>query len=142
VALGLLCSAFLVDVMGATSVFTASPAIGQALHLTAAGLQWTIIAATLPAGALLLAGGRLADLLGPRRMFLTGLSLLLAASLGCGLAPDAAVLIAARAAQGAAGALLMPAALSLVIRTFDGQAGQRAALAAWSATGGIGATAG
>jgi MFS family permease len=75
-------------------------------------------------------------------MFLTGLSLLLTASLACGLAPDAAVLIAARAAQGAAGAVLMPAALSLVIRTFTGEAEQRRALAAWSAVGGVGATAG
>jgi MFS family permease len=75
-------------------------------------------------------------------MFLTGLSLLLATSLACGLAPDAAVLIAARAGQGAAGAVLMPAALSLVIRTFTGEAEQRRALAAWSAIGGIGATAG
>jgi MFS family permease len=114
----------------------------QALHLSAAGLQWAFIAATLPAAALLLGGGRLADLLGSRRMFLTGLSLLLAASLSCGLAPDAAILIAARAAQGAAGAVLMPAALSLVIRTFTGEAEQRRALAAWSAVGGIGATAG
>jgi MFS family permease len=142
VALGLLCMAFLVDVMGATSVFTASPAIGRALHLSAAGLLWAITAATLPAGALLLTGGRLADLFGPRRMFLTGLGLLLAASLACGLAPGTAVLIAARVGQGAAGALLIPAALSLVLRTFDGKAEQRTALAAWSAIGGIGATAG
>jgi MFS family permease len=134
--------AFLVDVMGATSVFAASPAIGRELHLSAAGLQWTITAATLPAGALLLAGGRLADLFSARRMFLTGLGLVLATSLACGLAPDAAVLIAARAGQGAAGALLVPAALSLVLRTFEGQAEQRTALAAWSAIGGIGATAG
>jgi MFS family permease len=142
VALGLLCMAFLVDVMGATSVFTASPAIGLALHLSAAELQWAITAATLPAGALLLAGGRLADQFGPRRMFLAGLAVLLAASLACGLAPGAAVLIAARSGQGAAGALLIPAALSLILRTFDGEAEQRTALAAWSAIGGIGATAG
>jgi MFS family permease len=141
-ALGLLCSAFLVDVMGATSIFTASPAMERVLSLSPAGLQWTITAATLPAGALLLVGGRLADLFGPRRMFLTGLSLLLAASLACGLAAGAVELICARAVQGAAGAVLMPAALSLVIRTFDGEAEQRSALAAWSAVGGIGATSG
>jgi MFS family permease len=141
-ALGLLCSAFLVDVMGATSVFTASPAIERALGLSPAGLQWTFTAATLPAGALLLAGGRLADRFGPRRMFLTGLGLLLGASLACGLAAGPVVLICARAAQGAAGAVLMPAALSLVISTFDGEAEQRTALAAWSAIGGIGATCG
>jgi MFS family permease len=142
VALGLLCSAFLIDVMGATSLFAASPSMQQDLHLSAAGLQWAFTAATLPAAALLLGGGRLADLFGPRRMFLTGLSLLLMASLACGLAPDATVLIAARVAQGAAGAVLMPAALSLVIRTFTGEAEQRRALATWSAVGGLGATAG
>ena len=128
--------------MGATSVFTASPAMERALGLSPAGLQWTITAATLPAGALLLSGGRLADRLGARRMFLTGLSLLLAGSLACGLAPGAVVLICARAVQGAAGAVLTPAALSLVIRTFDGEAEQRSALAVWSAVGGIGATSG
>jgi MFS family permease len=133
---------FLVDVMGATSIFAASPAIAQALHLSAAGLQWIVVAATVPAGAILLVGGWLADLLGPRRMFLTGLALLLATSLASGLAPGAAVLIAARAGQGTAGALLMPAALSLILQTFNGQAEQRTALAAWSAIGGIGATAG
>jgi MFS family permease len=141
-ALVLLCSAFLVDVMGATSVFTASPAMQQALHLSATGLQWAIIAATLPAGALLLAGGRLADRYGPRRMFLTGLGLFLATSLACGLAPDAAVLIVARAGQGVAGAVFLPAALSLVLRTFGDPDEQRTALAAWSAIGGVGATAG
>jgi MFS family permease len=140
--LGLLCMSFLVDVMGATSIFAASPAIAQALHLSAAGLQWIVVAATVPAGAILLVGGWLADLLGPRRMFLTGLALLLATSLASGLAPGAAVLIAARAGQGTAGALLMPAALSLILQTFNGQAEQRTALAAWSAIGGIGATAG
>jgi MFS family permease len=142
VVLALLCSAFLIDVMGASSVFTASPSIERALHLSPAGLQWTFTAATLPAGALLLPGGRLADLFGPRRMFLTGLSLMLGASLACGLAPDAAVLVAARAGQGAASAIFIPAALSLVIRTFDGDVEQRRALAVWSAVGGIGSTAG
>ena len=134
-ALVLLCSAFFIDVMGSTSVFTASPSIGGALGLTPAELQWSFTAVTLPAGALLLPGGRLADMYGRRRMFMLGLLLLLAASLACGLAPGAGLLIAARVAQGVAGALLMPAALALVISTFTGERERGAALAAWSAIG-------
>jgi EmrB/QacA subfamily drug resistance transporter len=141
-ALALLCFAFFVDVMGSTSVFTASPALEHALGLTQTGLQWSLTAATLPAGALLLLGGRLADQFGRRRMFMTGLALLAASSLACGLAPNAAVLIAARTAQGVSGALLLPAALALVVGTFSEPADRNRALAAWSAIGGIGATTG
>src|SRR5215475_11234920 len=128
--------------MGSTSVFTASPEIERSLGLTQTGLQWSITAATLPAGALLLVGGRLADLFGRKRMFMIGLGLFLVASLGCGLAHSAAVLIAARAGQGIAGAVLMPAALGLVVGTFVDESERNKALAAWSAIGGIGATAG
>lgn len=141
-ALALLCLAFFIDVMGSTSVFTASPEIERSLGLTQAGLQWSITAATLPAGALLLAGGRVADLFGRKRMFIAGLGLFLVASLGCGLAHSVAVLIAARVGQGIAGAILMPAALGLVVGTFTEDSERHKALAAWSATGGIGATAG
>lgn len=138
----LLCSAFFVDVMGSTSVFTAAPAIGRGLGLSAVGLQWSVIAATLPAGALLLVGGRLADRFGRRRIFMTGLGLLVVASGVCGTASSAAVLIGARIGQGVAGALLIPSALALVIAMFADEAGRNKALAAWSAIGGIGATAG
>jgi EmrB/QacA subfamily drug resistance transporter len=141
-ALGLLCCAFFIDVMGSTSVFTASPALENGLGLTQTGLQWSLTAATLPAGALLLAGGRLADQYGRRRMFMAGLAMLASSSLACGLAPDAVSLIAARGGQGVSSALLMPAALSLVVGTFPEQRDRNRALAAWSAIGGIGATAG
>jgi MFS family permease len=138
----LLCCAFFLAVMGSTSVFTASPAIERALGLTQTGLQWSITAATLPSAALLLVGGRLADLFGRRLMLMAGLALFIASSLACGVAPGAAVLIGARFLQGVAGALFMPAALSLVIATFTEDAERNKALAAWSAIGGIGATAG
>lgn len=141
-ALALLCFAFFVDVMGSTSVFTASPEIERSLGLTQTGLQWSVTAATLPAGALLLVGGRVADLFGRKRMFVIGLVLFLVASVSCGLAHSVAVLIAARAGQGVAGAILMPAALGLVVGTFTEEAERHEALAAWSAIGGIGATAG
>jgi MFS family permease len=138
----LLCSAFFIDVMGSTSVFTAAPAIGRGLGLSPVGLQWSIIAATLPGGALLLVGGRLADRFGRRRVFMTGLGLLVLSSAACGVASSAAVLICARIGQGVSGALLIPSALSLIIAMFADDADRNKALATWSAIGGIGATAG
>jgi MFS family permease len=141
-ALGLLCLAFFLDTLGSTSVFPAGPAMERALGLTQTGLQWTFTAATLPGAALLLAGGRLSDLFGRRRMFMLGLALLILASLVCGWAPSAGVLIAARAGQGMAAGLLLPAALSLVTSTFRLTEERNKALAAWSAVGGAGATAG
>ena len=138
----LLTIAFFLDTMGSTSVFAAGPAMESSIGLSQAGLQWTFTAATLPAGALLLAGGRLADLHGRRRMFRLGLGILVLASLGCGLADGPVELIAARAAQGVAGALLMPAALALLLELFPADRERARALAAWSAVGGAGATAG
>jgi MFS family permease len=114
----------------------------RALGLTQTGLQWSFTAATLPGGALLLAGGRLSDLFGRRRMFMVGLALLTLASLVCGWAPSTGVLIGARAGQGVAAGLLMPAALSLVTNTFRLEEERNKALAVWSAVGGAGATAG
>ena len=141
-ALGLLCLAFSLDTLGSTSVFSAGPAMERALGLTQAGLQWSFTAATLPGAALLLAGGRLSDIFGRRRVFMAGLALLTMASLACGLAPSSAVLIGARAGQGIGAGLLLPAALSLVTNTFPLEEERNKALAAWSAVGGAGATAG
>jgi EmrB/QacA subfamily drug resistance transporter len=141
-ALGLLCLAFFADTFGSTIVFPAGPAMERALGLSQAGLQWSFTAATLPGGALLLVGGRLSDVFGRRRMFMLGVMLLLLASLVCGWAPTAGVLLGARAAQGISAALLVPAALSLVTTTFRREEERNKALAAWSAVGGAGATGG
>lgn len=141
-ALCLLCLAFFADTFGSTIVFPAGPAMERALGLSQAGLQWSFTAATLPGGALLLAGGRLSDVFGRRRMFMLGLALLILASLVCGWAPSAWVVLGARAAQGISAALLVPAALSLVTNTFPQEEERNKALAAWSAVGGAGATAG
>jgi MFS family permease len=141
-ALGLLCLAFFADTFGSTIVFPAGPAMERALGLSQAGLQWSFTAATLPGGALLLVGGRLSDMFGRRRMFMLGLVLLILASLVCGWAPSTGVLLGARAAQGVSAALLVPAALSLLTNTFRGEEERNKALAAWSAVGGAGATAG
>jgi MFS family permease len=141
-ALGLLCLAFFADTFSSTIVFPAGPAMERALGLSQAGLQWSFTAATLPGGALLLVGGRLSDIFGRRRMFMLGLTLLIPASLVCGWAPSTGVLLGARAAQGISAALLVPAALSLLTNTFRDEGERNKALAAWSAVGGAGATAG
>lgn len=141
-ALGLLCMAFFMEVLGSTIVFTAAPSIARDLGFAAGGVQWVFTAFALTFGGLLLFGGRLADLLGRRRVFMAGIALFVLSSLLCGLAWSAAILIAARAVQGASAAILAPAALSLVMTTFDEGAERNKALAAWGAIGGIGATAG
>jgi MFS family permease len=140
--LGLLCLAFFLDVMASTSVFTASPQIQRALNLSQTGLQWSFTAATLPGGALLLVGARTADVFGRRRTFMIALAGVGLSSLACGLARSAPTLIAARVVFGAVSAFLMPAALALLIETFVEETERGRALAAWSAIGGIGATAG
>ncbi len=137
-----LCMAFLIDVMGATSVMVAAPSIGRAFRLDSAGLQWSLAAATLPAAALLIVGARLADIAGRRRLILLGLAGTLLSLLACGAATDGATFIAARVGLGIAGALLIPASLALLTDTFQDARSRRIAIAAWSAIGGAGSTAG
>jgi EmrB/QacA subfamily drug resistance transporter len=128
-------------VLDMTVVNVALPSIGRSLHVTLSDLQWVITAYILLTGGLTLAGGRAADLLGRRRVFLAGLALFTAASLASGLAPSAGALIAARAAQGLGAALLTPAALSVITASYAGA--QRAtAMTVWGAIAGAGAGAG
>jgi MFS family permease len=141
-ALGLLCTAFFVDVLASTAVFTAGPAIAASLDLSPVGLQWTFTAYALPAASLLLLGGRLSDRFGARSLLVVGLVLLVVASAVCGAATTGGVLLAGRVVQGVSAALTMPAALALVITTFAEPAERNRALAVWAAVGGIGATAG
>lgn len=124
-----------------TVVNVALPAISRDLTLSGSGLTWVVTAYTLFFGALLMAGGRLADRFGAPRMFLAGLALFTAASAASGLATDAATLIAARSAQGLGAALLSPAAMALVTVLFQGPERHRA-LGAWAAIGGAGAAIG
>jgi MFS family permease len=95
-------------------VNVALPTIRADLHMAAAQLQWVVTGYALTFGSLLLAGGRLADLLGRRRLLVIGLIIFAVASLACGLARWPVMLIAARPVQGGAGALVSPAALSLL----------------------------
>src|SRR3954452_11109056 len=100
-------------ILDVTVVNVALPVIAGQLGLDRAGLTWVVTAYTLCFGGLMLLGGRLADALGRRRIFLAGLVLFTVASLGAGLATTPAMLITARAAQGIGAALLSPSALSI-----------------------------
>ncbi len=118
-------------------VNTAMPTIGHELGLASSDLQWVVTAYLLLSGGCLLLGGRIADLVSRRAVFLTGLTLFTAASLFTGFAGGAAELIAGRAAQGAAAALMTPAALSIIGTTYTGKQKARG-LALWGAIGGLG----
>jgi EmrB/QacA subfamily drug resistance transporter len=129
----LLCAAQFMVILDITVVNVALPSIQAELGIAIKDLQWVVTAYTLAFGGLLLLGGRAADRLGRRRVFLAGLLVFTAASLGAALAPSPAVLLVARAGQGVGAAMLSPAALSLITTLFpDGRERQRA-LAAWAA---------
>ncbi|MEU4275984.1 DHA2 family efflux MFS transporter permease subunit [Streptomyces tanashiensis] len=140
-ALALICAAQFMLILDVTVVNVALPAVAADLDLGRTALTWVVTAYTLCFGGLMLLGGRLADALGARRVLLTGLALFTAASLACGLAPNAAVLLSGRVAQGIGAALLSPAALALVTTTFHG-AERAKALGVWAAIGGTGSAVG
>jgi EmrB/QacA subfamily drug resistance transporter len=140
-ALAVLCAAAFMVILDAQIVILALPSIERALGLSAGDVQWVLSAYLLSFGGLLLLGGRLADLLGRRRVFLAATALFLVSSLACGLAPSGATLVAARAVQGMAAAAMAPAALAILVATFEAGVERNRALGAWSAMGGLGATA-
>jgi EmrB/QacA subfamily drug resistance transporter len=140
--LAVLCAVYFMVILDAAIVRVAVPSIDRELQLSPQGLQWVANAYMLTFGALLLLGGRMADLLGRRRMLLGGLVLFTVASLLCGLAPSGDALIAFRAIQGLGAAAMTPAALSTLMRTFPEGAERNKAIGAWGAVGGLGATAG
>jgi EmrB/QacA subfamily drug resistance transporter len=140
-ALALLCLANLMVILDAQIVILGLPSIEADLGLSADSGQWVLSSYLLSFGGLLLLGGRLADLLGRRRMFVAGAGLFLISSLGCGLAPSGAVLIGARVVQGVSAAIMAPTALSILMTTFKEGAERNTALGVWAATGGTGATA-
>ncbi len=140
-ALVLLCLAQFMLILDVTVVNVALPDIGSSLHLDRPELTWVLTAYTLAFGGLMLLGGRLADLLGARRVVLAGLALFTAASLLSGLALNAAMLLGGRVAQGVGAALLSPSALSLVTTTFTGSERNKA-LGIWATIGGAGSAVG
>src|SRR2546423_735271 len=123
-------------------VNVAIPSIQKNLHIAESTVQWVVTAYAITFGGFLLLGGRMADLLGRRRIFIAGLVLFTLASLACGLASSAAVLIASRAVQGVGAAIISPAALSIVTTTFPEGAERNKALGIWGALGGSGAAVG
>jgi EmrB/QacA subfamily drug resistance transporter len=142
IALILLCVAQFVVVLDASIVNVALPTIGNALDFTESNLPWVVNAYVLTFGGFLLLGGRMADLLGRRRVFIAGLIIFALASLAGGLATNAGQLIAARAIQGLGAATLSPAALSIVATTFRDGAERNKALGIWGAVAGSGGAAG
>ena len=139
--LALLAVAQFMVVLDITVVNVALPSIGQDLGFAVGDLQWVVTAYVIVSGGLLLLGGKMADLLGRRTVFLAGLSIFTLASLASGLSGSPEVLIASRAAQGLGAALLSPAALSIITTTYGGSQ-RTAALSLWGAIGAGGAAAG
>ena len=141
-ALALIVTAQFMVILDVAIVNVALPSIKTDLHFSTTNLQWVISAYAILFGGALLLGGRLADLLGRRRLFVTGLALFSASSLLCGLAWSEGSLIAFRGLQGLGGALLAPAALSLLMTTFAEGRDRNRALGIYGAASGSGAAAG
>ena len=141
-ALALLASTQFVLILDAAIVGVALPSIGSELDFAREDLSWVANAYTLMFGGFLLLGGRIADLVGRRRMFMAGLVLFTLASLLGGLAQSALWLVLARAAQGLGAALISPAALSLVMTLFTEGSERNKALGVWGAVAGSGGAAG
>ncbi|HXZ02951.1 MAG TPA: MFS transporter [Stellaceae bacterium] len=140
--LAVVAAAEFVCLLDTTVVSIALPRLASELHIAATTRPWIFDAYTLIFGSLLLLGGRAADLLGRQRVFLCGIALFTLASLGCGLAPSGAALLAARVAQGMGAAMLSPAALSILATTFPGGRERHIAMGVWSGLGSLGATIG
>ncbi|GAA2629242.1 MFS transporter [Actinomadura fulvescens] len=141
-ALALLGTAFFMVILDSTIVLTAIPSMQQELRLSVAGVQWVLIGYALTFGGLMLLGGRMADLLGRRRVFMVGVVLFALSSLACGLAWSGGALIVSRAIQGVSAALMAPTALSIVMSAFEEGPERNKALGIWGGLGGVGATAG
>jgi EmrB/QacA subfamily drug resistance transporter len=137
-AVVLACVAQFMVILDVSVVNVALPSIRDDLGFSGAGLQWVVNAYTLTFAGFLLLGGRMADLLGRRRVFIAGLLLFSLASLVGGLASSQGMLIAARAAQGLGGAIISPASLAIITTTFTDGSDRNKALGAWGAMGGAG----
>ena len=141
-AFSLIAVAFLMIVVDLTITNVALPTIGRKLHFPQQDLQWVVTAYALTFGGFLLLGGRAADLLGRRRLFMAGLAIFTAASLACALATTDTFLIIMRGLQGLGAAVVLPAALSIVMNMFSEGAERNKALGIWGGIGAAGATIG
>jgi EmrB/QacA subfamily drug resistance transporter len=141
-ALAVLCGATLMIILDGTIVTVALPAIQRDLGFSAAGLTWVMNAYLIAFGGLLLLAGRLGDLLGTRRMLLSGLALFTAASLACGLSGAPAALIAARFAQGTGAAMVSSVSLGMIVGLYAEPRPRARAIGAYSFVGAAGASVG
>jgi EmrB/QacA subfamily drug resistance transporter len=141
-ALILLCAVQFMVVLDVAIVNVALPTIKNALDFSDANLQWVVSAYTLTFGGFLMLGSRIADLLGRKRMFISGLVLFSAASLACGLSQSDTQLIVFRAIQGLGAAVISPAALAILTTTFSEGEERNKALAIWGAIAGTGGAVG
>jgi len=140
--LALLCGIAFLDFVDGSITNVALPSIRRSLHFSVDGLTWIPSGYLLTYGGFMLLGGRLADLLGRRRVLVTGVATIAISSLVGGLAQSAGVLVGARLAQGLGAALTLPTALSILTTTFAEGRDRHTALGAWGGTGGIASAAG
>jgi EmrB/QacA subfamily drug resistance transporter len=138
----LVCLAQFMVILDVSIVNVALPSIRSGLHFSTTGLQWVVNAYTITFGGFLMLGGRAADLLGRRRVFLAGTALFSVASLLCALASSRGLLLGARALQGFGGAVISPASLSILATTFAEGAPRNRALGVWGAMAGLGGASG
>jgi EmrB/QacA subfamily drug resistance transporter len=136
------CLAQFMVILDVAIVNVALPSMRAGLHFSTTGLQWVVNAYTLTFAGFLMLGGRSADLLGRRRVFLAGVALFALSSLACALADSRGLLIGARGLQGFAGAVLSPATLSIITASLPEGRKRNRGLAAWGAVGGLGASSG
>jgi EmrB/QacA subfamily drug resistance transporter len=136
------CLAQFMVILDVAIVNVALPSIRSGLHFSTIGLQWVVNAYTIAFAGFLMLGGRLADLLGRRRMFLAGTALFALASLGCALAASRGLMIGARTLQGFAGAIVSPATLAIITSAFPEGPARNRALGMWGAVGALGASSG
>src|SRR5258708_33283357 len=129
-------------VLDATVVNVALPTIQRSLGFSEQSLSWVLNAYTLIFGGFLLLGGRLADRLGRRRLFMAGIALFSGASLVCGVSQSEGMLLVARGFQGLGGAMVSPAALSIILTTFAEGPERNRALSVWGAIAGAGGAVG
>jgi len=136
------CLAQFMVILDIAIVNVALPSMRAGLHFSTTGLQWVVNAYTLTFAGFLMLGGRSADLLGRRRVFLVGTAMFALSSLACALADSRDLMITARAIQGLSGAVLSPATLSIITASFAEGRERNRGLAAWGAVGGLGASSG
>ena len=140
-ALALLCAAQFIVILDTSIIGVALPAIQSDLGFTDEGLSWIFNAYVIAFGGLLLLGGKLAEVFGARRIFLSGFAILTAASVLAGLAESQSVLLAGRSLQGVGAALIAPAALTILMRLFGGQPAELGkAFGFWGASAAAGGT--